>query len=144
MKKVFLTLLLALLIPMPAQAIDWLTVWTGSISTFGGAKVKPGQVAFIVVADTVADDEISPVLTVTRLASFCYDTNDATLPGASEGTGTIDVLLIAAAGNVNGEQAVSMGTISAASPCVHAGPGPIVLHVTTIINSAGTVVVAGY
>ncbi len=144
MKRFFLTVLLALLIPTHAMAVTWLTTWTGTFSLFQGAIVKPGVVAYIVIADELEDDEISPVLNVTHLASFCYDTNDATLPGASEGAGVIDVLLIAAAGNTDGLQAVTQGTISAASPCVHAGPGPIVLRVTTVVDSDGTIVVAGY
>ncbi len=144
MKRFFLTVLLALLIPTHALAVVWATTWTGTFPLFRSATVGPGNTAYIVVVTTLDDNAISPVLSITHLASFCYDSNDATLPGVSEGAGVIDVLVIAAAGNTDGLQAVSVGSLSAGSPCVHAGPGPVVLQVTTPTDSDGTIVVTGY
>lgn len=132
-------------------AIAWLTMgaawtdtWTGSGIDASAPSVGAGQRAYIVLPNAANADSISPVLGVSHLASVCMDTNFATLPGTSEGTGTVEVLTPAAEGNTDGTDAVLLGTLSAGSPCVHAGPGPIMVRVKAAPNTAGGIVVIGY
>ena len=143
--KGFIVMLLAmLLLPFAANAASWTDLWTGAGS--GPPRVQIGHSVYIVlpVAAGDAGSVVSPLLTVTHLATVCMDTNFATLPGVSEGAGVVKVVIPAERDNADGLKAAEVGELTGTSPCIHAGPGPIVIVITTPPTTAGGIVVAGY
>ena len=148
MTKRLLAIGIALLFASSALAAEWTDVWStrGRPTTDTSVSIlRVDQVGYIVLPTSADDDSISDIaIRVVHLATFCMDTNFATLPGASEVTGQVQVLLRAADGNIDGLEAVLVGTLTAASPCVHSGPGDVFLRILEPPSTAGGIVAVGY
>ncbi len=134
---------IVILLALDAKAAPWTDGWTGVSLSGTTAIVPPGSQAYILLPNAADADDISPPVTVSELSTVCMDTNHATLPGASEGAGQIEVLIPTLKDNVDGLAAAVMGTLTSTNRCVHASPGPILLRILVAPTTAGGITIKG-
>lgn len=121
-------LVLLLLVPGVATAVDWNDLWTGS----GRTSVRANSSAYIVVPTAVTDEDEAPILPLAAAYStVCLNTDVATL-GNGAGTVVIRLLWIAdAADTVNA--AIELTQLTSAVPCGYNVPsGRLLLKVETV------------